>query len=419
MPTLARDMSLRWSAGKIARIEEFVATTGTDNFVHWTYKAQLCAARGDIASARSFIEHVLSTWSHYFGINDHFLAEVAVATLMAGQFDLVYDVFERWFKSDWRFEIEIVDDMATTPFVIEWEVVSRTKSVFRFDSAIYRSDAAHPIFLNLIWSYPLFDTYHKSGFAVSGRTLFTVGDMAAAPGLGFSANRPDVFLVPDSHFLCRSGYRHEIARLEENSSGWAERQPVVFWRGSTTGTRLGDWRTLQRVRLCQMAKDHQDHALFDVGISTVAQLDNSEWIAEIKASGLMRAFVAPELFGQYKYHVDIDGNSNAWDGLFLKLCTGSPVLKVASPSGFRQWYYDELKPWVNYVPVAADLADLTENIEWLRTHDDHAELIGKRGRALARSMTYESELIRAARVIATAIRSFGDSRRIDVDQTGG
>ena len=65
-----------------------------------------------------------------------------------------------------------------------------------------------------------------------------------------------------------------------------------------------------------------------------------------------------------------------------------------------------------YVPVEADLADLTENIYWLRTHDEHAELIGKRGRALAQSLTYERELSRAVIRIVESMRFFRDEHRL-------
>ena len=54
----------------------------------------------------------------------------------------------------------------------------------------------------------------------------------------------------------------------------------------------------------------------------------------------MRPYVPMTDFNKYKYQIDIDGNTNAWPGLFQKLLTGSPVLKVASPYGFRQWLYE-------------------------------------------------------------------------------
>ena len=40
---------------------------------------------------------------------------------------------------------------------------------------------------------------------------------------------------------------------------------------------------------------------------------------------------------------------------FTRLLMGCCVIKVASPFGYRQWYYGDLVPWRHYVPVAADM----------------------------------------------------------------
>ena len=120
----------------------------------------------------------------------------------------------------------------------------------------------------------------------------------------------------------------------------------------------------------------------------------------------MRPYMPPIEFNRYKYQIDIDGNTNSWPGLFWKLLSGSPVLKVASPSGHRQWYYDRLRPWINFVPVAADMSDLVDKLRWLRQHDAAAHAIGERGQALALSMDYEGELQRAGRTITAALRYF-------------
>ena len=90
--------------------------------------------------------------------------------------------------------------------------------------------------------------------------------------------------------------------------------------------------------------------------------------------------------------MDIDGNSNAWSALFQKLLSGSVVLKVDSSSNFRQWYYDELIPWKNFVPIKSDMSDLIEKVHWLLDHDDEARQIGENGAKLAYQLTYEREL---------------------------
>jgi hypothetical protein len=132
----------------------------------------------------------------------------------------------------------------------------------------------------------------------------------------------------------------------------------------------------------------------------------------------MRARVAPTDYLRYRYQIDIDGNSNAWEGLFMRLLTGSPVLKVASGPGYEQWYYDRLIPWTNFVPVAADMSDLAEKVSWLRANDDIARRIGEAGRSLAWSLD-EREVAGASPVIRAAMRADADAPLWDVSFAEG
>jgi hypothetical protein len=110
---------------------------------------------------------------------------------------------------------------------------------------------------------------------------------------------------------------------------------------------------------------------------------------------------------RYKYQVDIDGNTNSWPGLFQKLLTGSPVLKVQSPGHLRQWYYPRLIPWQNYIPIASDMSDLIEIISYLKRNDDLAFTIGAAGRRLAQNMTCEAELAACLPTVEGAFRRSG------------
>ncbi len=81
------------------------------------------------------------------------------------------------------------------------------------------------------------------------------------------------------------------------------------------------------------------------------------------------------------------------------------VLKVASPSGFRQWYYSELQPWTHYVPVKADLSDLHEQIDWCRTNAEECRRIAAMGQAFATSRTYETEIRPGIRRLTKGFKS--------------
>lgn len=116
---------------------------------------------------------------------------------------------------------------------------------------------------------------------------------------------------------------------------------------------------------------------------------------EIERLGYLKQFVPIKVSNSYKYLIDVDGNSNAWSALFQKLLSGSVVLKVASQNNFRQWYYDDLIPWVNFVPVESDMSDLVEKVHWLLDHDGEARKIGENGAKLANQLTYLGELGKA------------------------
>ena len=93
---------------------------------------------------------------------------------------------------------------------------------------------------------------------------------------------------------------------------------------------------------------------------------------------------------QYKYQLDVDGEVNAWSGLIWKLYSGSVVFKI--DSHYEQWYYQDLHPWVHYIPVDGDLHDLDEKIAWAISHDVQAQQIAQNGRDFVTKMTYENTI---------------------------
>jgi hypothetical protein len=147
---------------------------------------------------------------------------------------------------------------------------------------------------------------------------------------------------------------------------------------------------LQRLRLCREAFSGPDAAVCDVGITQIVQIGEPELVERIKQSGFMKPFVPRTKFVEQKFLFDIDGNSNAWAGLYCALYTGSCVVKIGSYFGYKQWYYDLLLPWKNYAPVDRELRDLHDVIQWLVSHDSEAEEIGRHGRDLAKSITIDS-----------------------------
>jgi len=72
--------------------------------------------------------------------------------------------------------------------------------------------------------------------------------------------------------------------------------------------------------------------------------------------------------------------------------------KAASPFGFSQWFSHRLEPGRHFVPVAADMSDLVEKIDWERSNPSEARAIAKDGQAPARTITFDAEAEVAAAV---------------------
>lgn len=233
-----------------------------------------------------------------------------------------------------------------------------------------------------------------------------LGDHATADGplLAFSSFHPATILVPDRGFMSSGGYARERRRASA-APAFIDRDPTIVWRGKPTGQgRLvghpldpTDSTLRQRVRLClrlhHLATGSPrggDAADVDAKIVLGAAAP-PEIASAYRAAGILGPTIPQASWCRRRFAIDIDGNSNAFSNLFIRLLYGCCVIKVASPLGFRQWYYHRLKPWQHYVPVAADLSDLEEAIAWCQGHPRDCREIAAAGQGLALAMTVESE----------------------------
>jgi hypothetical protein len=293
-------------------------------------------------------------------------------------------------------------DRPIRPSSVIWEVVAPDQSIIW----VTRQNLDHALYaLRLTAIVTLAQSYAMQEDVATGCVAVRLGDLATIEGLGFCSASSQVTLIPDAVWLRTLGYRESRASFRALAIPWSDKHPIAFWRGATSG-RQKSLLERQRVTLCLMVEGHM---LFDVGIILVPkQLEGHQpEVDALRELGIVRDYVPQSVFMRYKYQIDIDGNTNSWPGLFHKLLTGSPVLKVASEGGFRQWYYDRLVPWRNYVPVEADMSDLAEKAEWLVRHDGAAEAIGRAGFALADSLRWPDEVIQVAPTISAAIRASG------------
>lgn len=207
----------------------------------------------------------------------------------------------------------------------------------------------------------------------------------------------NVRLVPDEYYVGARGYSSFLPEVPD----WYDRADRLIWRGSSTGIlglTVDRLDSLPRYQLGQVAKSLGDFA--DVGLTLVVQCrtekEERAVNARLVAEGLMRDFIPIETMRFVRYIVDIDGNSNSWN-FIQRLRLGACLLKVESP--WRQWFSDRLVAWCHYVPVAADLSDFAERVDWCRSHPADAARIAAEGRRFALDMSFDREMRDAARIM--------------------
>jgi Glycosyl transferase family 90 len=235
--------------------------------------------------------------------------------------------------------------------------------------------------------------------------VFEIGDTGSLDQVSFNSSDPGACLILDHQFAASNGYADYRSLCASTMVDWDARIPKVFWRGSTTGIRAhtppgpgeqDDLSWLPRLQLCKSVQSNGLRELCDVGVSAITQIPESYLVDRITSSGIMRERTSRDRSMQYRGVFDIDGNANAWSGLFCSLLGASCVLKVGSPRGFHQWYYPNLHPWVHFVPIGSNLSDIQDVVQWFAANDSQAREIAARGRELAVAIDMKSAVTASA-----------------------
>jgi hypothetical protein len=400
MPDTARDLLRRTASGEVE---------GSSPVDAMLSGCLLLCADGSFDAAEAGILRVLREHIDTLQPRSETFIRLLNALFVVQRLDLVAALLRDCFEFPNDLVIECQDSRIGKS-IVQWDISASGEHRFVFDAAVLRNAGPQNEIMALYWEFPLLAHYAGQNEGETGTVLLNRDDIGLKPGLAYCGSRPDHFLIPDTSFVPSRGYEWSRQVLANNRVPWQSRTPVAFWRGATTGMRPSpdNWRALERIKLCEIARAHRHTGLFDVGISNVAQFSDPEIIQEIRDSGLVLGPVPWEDWGRYKYLIDIDGNSSPWSNLFQRLLTGSPVLKVESSRGLLQWFYYELIPWHNYIPIASDMSDLLEKVKWLNRNDEFARRVGENGRMLAETMTIEREMQRSVAVISSAFRYFRD-----------
>lgn len=223
------------------------------------------------------------------------------------------------------------------------------------------------------------------------------GDYYGVPVLAFASDvklvhSKKAILIPDP--FATKGYTETFRKIDVNISKypWRKKIAKVFFRGSAygAGPECNDLNGFPRLRFMSYA---QQLNFADVGFTDYTNQLNPHFKERVATLFPLKAKISPQDSLAYKYLIDIDGNTCSFARLAWLLYSNSVVMKHASSN--VQWYYEQLKPFVHYVPIAADFNDLEQQFAWAQTHPVAAKRIAMNGRLLARRIFSEESILQS------------------------
>lgn len=173
------------------------------------------------------------------------------------------------------------------------------------------------------------------------------------------------------------------SNIHHNPTEWNDKIPTAIFRGSSTGFGLTENDNMRikvaMMSLARVCDEYDTTPYIDAGITSwnvrpriqkeTGYVDTfDDRILELP----LLSYMTLEEQSRYKYILHIDGHTSAYR-LSRELGSGSVILYVQSR--FKLWFFDQLVPYVHYIPVAEDLSDLYKQIQWCRLHDEECQRI--------------------------------------------
>ncbi len=182
----------------------------------------------------------------------------------------------------------------------------------------------------------------------------------------------DVIAVPDNVFdhwrnAGMPDYEETCAQIRAAGKKTPQKN-VAGWIGNAHMHQT-------RINLLQMAQEHPaELEAINTGVWKPApNLPRFE-------VGQGRYYSLPEQVEMYAFLLDVEGNG--WSGrLKLLFHTGRPVLIQDRP--WEEFYFPQVKAFEHYVPVAADMSDLVQQVQWLQGNPEEGDRIARNAQTFA------------------------------------
>lgn len=212
-------------------------------------------------------------------------------------------------------------------------------------------------------------------------------------------------LMPDPDFFNTNAYEDFSKSIQNIKIEKDQISHKIYFRGALTGYLRNiqtkerileysqesvdfDILNLPRAEFCLYANDND---FCDAKVTKVNQYLRLQEVKDCLKKNKILGKVRPNEDNlKFKYQMDIDGNSNAWAGLFTKLLSKRVTFRYITKPKFQQWFYKDLSHLKNIVHII-DLDELESVYKMIRDNDNLANKIASAGYELAKSLRPRNE----------------------------
>lgn len=177
-----------------------------------------------------------------------------------------------------------------------------------------------------------------------------------------------------------------LLRLPSNDLSWFDKRNELVWRGATTGPDKGHDFRHSRAWICDVANRNFSNPRIDVGFTAAGSRQRAKrWQAGQEIAQWQRPHLPMRKQLEAKYLLSLEGNDVASG---LKWMMGSRSCVLMPEPTVESWFCESLlEPWNHYVPLAKDLSDIEEKLEWCMSNDDDSRAIAENGSRFAEGFT--------------------------------
>ena len=169
----------------------------------------------------------------------------------------------------------------------------------------------------------------------------------------------DTILIPDWMNVRYWDVLRGRIELANRLYPWKSKKNLIHWRGGSADSMQHRQQLVSLASHCKFL----DVGLVD-GPTAIPKMDPEESI-------------------EYKYQISLDGARCTWERMVWQMTANTVLIKPDSPQ--IQWFHRGLKPFKNYVPIAAvDEKNIKAVYTWLQEHDKEAEEISRRANQFAK-----------------------------------